>query len=113
MPVFLYTLEQMRRAQWLPVGDAQIWPRVARMVNLSDFFVCVTRPPGVHKFRTMEEMNAFRKSWPRKSLGEVIPPPGRRSPSQERDVESLRQAAPPARDPFRAEQRHDRGKEPR
>lgn len=75
MPVFRYTLEEMRRAQWLPAGDARIWPRLARLMTLNDTFVRVTRPPGVHRFRTIEEMNAFRMSWPSETLCKPVPPP--------------------------------------
>lgn len=69
MPVRRFAnLDDMKKARWLAPGDPQIPGRLQAMWVLGASIVRVARPPGVHKFRTIEELAAFRASWPRELL---------------------------------------------
>ena len=69
MPVQRFAnLDDMKKARALPPGDPQIPARLQAMWVLGNAIVRVTRPPGVHKFCTIEELQAFRAGWPRELL---------------------------------------------
>lgn len=73
MPVQKFrTHEEARRALWLSPGDPQIPRRMRTAFHMAIWLYPVTRPRGVHKFRSIEEANAERKLWKR-----ALQPPGR------------------------------------
>lgn len=78
MPVYRWkNLEDMRRHRWLQPGDPRIWERFRMVVSLGNSCLRVHRPPGVHRFRTIEELQAFQESWRHERLCKPCdPPPG-------------------------------------
>jgi len=53
------TLEEARRALWLPTGDPAILVRMKRMAELRSESAR-REPSGVHRFRTIEEAKGAR-----------------------------------------------------
>lgn len=67
MPVQRFrTFREARLAQWLSPDDPRLLDRIRRWWRISAMFWPVVKPRGVRKFRTIEEANADRKSWPRR-----------------------------------------------
>jgi len=65
LPVYRFrTLDEARRALWLKPDDPRL-PDVIRFVwTLADELTFYyPRPPGVRKFRSIEEANAAREAW--------------------------------------------------
>lgn len=58
------TLDDARRAQWLEVGDPRLPEHILQTLDLGERLSPVVRPPGVHRFRTLAEANAWRAGWP-------------------------------------------------
>lgn len=66
MPVRkIRTFLEAREAQWLPPGDPRLADRIRRWWAISAKLSPVHPPKGVRKFRTIEEANAERATWPR------------------------------------------------
>lgn len=64
MPVFKYrTHEEAHRARWLAPGDPRLPRLIVSLMGMADFLCPVERPPGVRKFRTIEEARAWRDGW--------------------------------------------------
>ena len=64
MPVRKHrTHEDARRGQWLEPGDPRIPERLRQVLHMGARLHPVKRPRGVHKFRSIEEANAWRASW--------------------------------------------------
>jgi hypothetical protein len=69
MPVQKFrTLDEARRALWMRSDDPRLPDRARRLMAFSRRLAIVHAPPGVRKFRTMEEANAERKAWPVETL---------------------------------------------
>jgi hypothetical protein len=64
MPVQKFrTLDEARRALWMRSDDPRLPDRALRLMAFSRRLAIVHAPPGVRRFRTMEEANAERKTW--------------------------------------------------
>ena len=64
MPVQKFrTLDEARRALWMRSDDPRLPDRARALMAFSRRFAIVHAPPGVRKFRTIEEANADRKAW--------------------------------------------------
>ena len=75
MPVQKFrTLDEARRALWMRSDDPRLPDRARRLMAFSRRLAIVHAPPGVRRFRTMEEANAERKTWRVATL--MKPPPG-------------------------------------
>ncbi len=75
MPVQKFrTLDEARRALWMRSDDPRLPDRARRLMAFSRRLAIVHAPPGVRRFRTMEEANAERKTWRVETL--MKPPPG-------------------------------------
>ena len=59
------TFREARLAQWLSPDDPRLVARIRRWWRPSAILSPVQRPKGVRKFRSIEEANADRESWPR------------------------------------------------
>ena len=79
MPIQRFrTFREARIAQWLSPGDPRLAERIRRWWRTSAMLSPVVAPRGVRKFRTIEEANADRESWPRGTWrgGDRLPPAG-------------------------------------
>ena len=66
MPVRKFaTHDDVRRAQALDPGDPRIPERLRQVLHMGAQLYPVVRPPGVHRFRSLAEANAWRAAWPR------------------------------------------------
>lgn len=66
MPVQRFrTHREARIAQWLSPDDPRLLDRIRRWWRTSALLWPIRGPRGVKKFRTIEEANADRDSWPR------------------------------------------------
>ena len=75
MPVQKFrTLGEARRALWMRSDDPRLPDRARALLAFSRRLAIVHAPPGVRKFRTMEEANAERKTWVVETL--MKPPTG-------------------------------------
>ena len=64
MPVFKYrTHEEAHRARWLEPGDPRLHRRLAFVLGMGSWLFPRERPPGVRRFRTVEEAAAWRTAW--------------------------------------------------
>ena len=64
MPVQKFrTLDEARRALWMRSDDPRLPDRARALMAFSRRLAIVHAPPGVRKFRTIEEANAERKTW--------------------------------------------------
>ena len=64
MPVQKFrTLDEARRALWMRSDDPRLPDRARALMAFSRHLAIVHAPPGVRKFRTIEEANADRKAW--------------------------------------------------
>lgn len=59
------TFREARLAQWMSPGDPRLVDRIRRWWRTSALLSPVELPKGVRKFRSIEEANADRESWPR------------------------------------------------
>ena len=65
MPVQKFrTLDEATRALWTHSDDPRLPSHVRGLMAFSRRLAIVHAPPGVRRFRTMEEANAERKAWP-------------------------------------------------
>lgn len=75
MPVRKYvTHADAHRADWLKPGDARIPERVRQVLHLGEHLYPIRRPPGVHRFRTLADAQAWRKSWEWVKVSRERPP---------------------------------------
>ena len=67
MPVKKYrSVEEMEDASWTAPGTAEHSRAIQRVIELVTFFASKKRlPPGVFKFRSVEEASAQREAWDR------------------------------------------------
>lgn len=64
MPVYKFrTHEEAHRARWLESGDPRLHRRLDAVLGMGVWLFPRERPPGVHKFRTLEEAAAWRAAW--------------------------------------------------
>ena len=64
MPIQKFrSLDEARRALWMRSDDPRLPDRARALMAFSRRLAIVHAPPGVRKFRTMEEANAERKAW--------------------------------------------------
>lgn len=64
MPVRKYrTHAEAHRDRWVRPGDPRIPAQLGTVLDLSAGLWPLERPPGVHKFRTLEEAAAWRATW--------------------------------------------------
>lgn len=64
MPVQKFrSLDEARRALWTRSDDPRLPGRARNLMAFSRCFAIVHAPPGVRKFRNMDEANAERKTW--------------------------------------------------
>ena len=64
MPVQKFrSLDDARRALWTRSDDPRLPARARNLMAFSRRLAVVHAPPGVRKFRTIEEANAERKTW--------------------------------------------------
>jgi hypothetical protein len=62
MPVERFRhLDDARRALWTSVDDARLADRLRQLWRFSARLTGSSCPPGVHRFRTIEEANAARE----------------------------------------------------
>lgn len=68
MPVRKFrSIEEMSDADlaWLPQGSPELWRAIRRVWSSAGAMVPWRLPPGVHRYRNMEEANAQRAEWER------------------------------------------------
>ena len=76
MPTRRYrTFEEAQRAQWLPSGDPRIAKRLRQVLDLWARLRPVARPPGLHRFRSVEEWQEWRESCVPRNGGAATPRP--------------------------------------
>ncbi|MBI5169972.1 MAG: hypothetical protein HZA61_10825 [Candidatus Eisenbacteria bacterium] len=80
MPVLRWkNFEDMERWRWAQPGDPENWPRFCGIMAFAGAVVRVHRPPGAHRFRTIEEMQEFQAGWRIELIGQGKDlPPARR-----------------------------------
>lgn len=62
MPVYKYkTFEEAERALWNFHADEAHFKRVAELWDFADRLNPITYPPGIFKFKTIEEANRHRE----------------------------------------------------
>ena len=59
------SFREARLAQWLSPDDPRLLDRIRNWWRTSAMLSPVQLPKGVRKFRSIEEANADRESWPR------------------------------------------------
>ena len=75
MPIQKFrTLDEARRALWMRSDDPRLPERARALMAFSRRLAIVHAPPGVRKFRAMDEANAERKTWRVETL--MKPPTG-------------------------------------
>jgi hypothetical protein len=57
-------MDDARRALWVPSGSADVGDRIRRLWAFAAHFTSRRLPPGVRKFRSIEEANRERAGWP-------------------------------------------------
>ena len=66
MPVHRFrTHDEARRAQQLAPGDPRLAERIRQVLDMGARLFPVVRPPGVHRFTSHAEANAWRAAWKR------------------------------------------------
>lgn len=66
MPVRKFRdVSEMERTTWLEPGDPRLVRAIRYCWDLAERLSPVSLPPGVHKFRSVEEMNAATERWER------------------------------------------------
>ncbi len=64
MPVRKFrTVEEMNGDSWYEPGDPALYRAIRRVWALGHRTLRPWFPPGVHKHRTLVEMNALQKQW--------------------------------------------------
>jgi hypothetical protein len=65
VPVYRFRqLDDARRALWVSPGAADLAERIRRLWAFAAHFAPRRLPPGVRKFRSIEEANRDRVEWP-------------------------------------------------
>jgi len=60
------TIEEMNAAErdrWLDSGDPRLTARIRFVLGMGSLAPSLNFPKGVHKFRSIEEMNAFKERY--------------------------------------------------
>lgn len=76
MPVQKFrTLEEASRALWKRWDDPNLVRAIAGLMGFSRRLAVVQPPPGVRRFRTLEEADAARRAWPVETMFKPCEPP--------------------------------------
>lgn len=69
MPVHRFrSVADMEELAWLPPGSPELARAIRRVWALARELAPWRAPPGVHRFRSIEEANACREEWDRQSM---------------------------------------------
>lgn len=63
MPVFKYRTVEDMPAPWRTPGDPGLYRAIERAWDFGQRWIRPRFPPGVHKRRSIEEMNALDEAW--------------------------------------------------
>jgi hypothetical protein len=58
-----HSVEEMPGPTWHDPSDPELWRRITDLWAFSDRLCCRRLPPGVHRNRSMEELNRRRAAW--------------------------------------------------
>ena len=69
MPIRKFrSVEEMNRPVWREPGSPELYRAIARVWDFGQRTSKIRFPPGVHRHRSIEEMNAAQETWRKKSM---------------------------------------------